>query len=274
MLGASLRHRGEELLVLPHGLASYRAGHQAGLPLLAPWANRLGARSYEVDGTSVDLTGLALSTDDEGLPIHGTMTAQPGWEIRRLEPGVLSVRFDYGGQPDLLAAFPFPHELIIDISVDGTSLSLTTTLRPTADRAVPVAFGWHPYLRLPGAPRRSWRLLLPACDHIELDGRGLPTGRSTPQPAEARPLGDRNFDDLYALTGDRELALEGGGRRVAVSYGEGYAYAQVFVPPRRRFACLEAMTAATNCLVVGGCPMVQPGDVHTSRFAISPSFLA
>jgi len=273
MLGASLRHRGDELLVLPKGLVSYRAGHQAGLPLLAPWANRLGGRRYEIDGVAVDLSGLALSTDDNGLPIHGTMTAQPGWEIQRLEPGVLSVRFDYGTRTDLLAAFPFPHELVVVASVGGGSLSLTTTLRPTADRAVPIAFGWHPYLRIPGVPRRSWRLQLPACHHIELDGRGLPTGRSTEQPAEALPLGARTFDDLYALTNDREIALEGGGRRVAVSYAEGYPYAQLFVPPRRSFACVEAMAAATNCLGIGACPLVQPGDVHTSRFAITPSFV-
>ena len=49
MLGISLRHRGEELLALPGGLDGYRAGNVTGLPLLAPWANRLGANRYEVD---------------------------------------------------------------------------------------------------------------------------------------------------------------------------------------------------------------------------------
>ena len=221
----------------------------------------------------VDLEGLDLGTDDNGLPIHGTMTAQTGWEIVRLEPGALSVRFDYGARSDLLAAFPFPHELVIDASVDGESLSVTTTVRPTRDDAVPVAFGWHPYLRLPRAPRRSWRLLLPDCDHLELDGRSLPTGRSTPQPAEALPIGDRTFDDLYALGSQRELALEGGGRRLTVSYIEGYPYAQVFAPPGTGYACLEPMTARTNALVTGGSPLVQPGESYVSRFAITPRFI-
>src|SRR5918994_5831590 len=76
MLGSSLRHRGEELLALPGGLDGYRAGHVTGLPLLAPWANRLGARRYEVEGVVVDLDGLGLHTDGHGLPIHGTMSAQ------------------------------------------------------------------------------------------------------------------------------------------------------------------------------------------------------
>lgn len=273
MLGASLRHAGDELLVLPKGLAGYRAGHQAGLPLLAPWANRLGQRRYEVAGRTVDLSRLDLHTDDNGLPIHGTMTARPGWEIVRVGRGSLSVRFDYGTDPELLAAFPFPHELVIDASVDGESLSVATTLRPTTDVAVPACFGWHPYLRIPRVPRRSWRLVLPPRDHVELDDRGLPTGRSTAEPPEGLAIGDRAFDDLYELAGHAELAVEGGGRRVTMRCLEGYRFAQVFVPPGRPFACLEAMVARTNALVTGGCPLIQPGDAHVARFAIAPTFL-
>ena len=134
----------------------------------------------------VDLDGLDLPTDDNGLPIHGTMTAETGWEMVAVEPGALTARFDYGARPDLLRAFPFPHTITIEAALDDTSLSVTTTVRPTSDRPVPVAFGWHPYLRLPRSPRRSWRLLLPTCEHLELDERGLPTGRSTPQEAEAK----------------------------------------------------------------------------------------
>ena len=152
MLGVSLRHRGDELLALPGGLDAYRAGNVAGLPLLAPWANRLGARRYEVEGIVVDLDGLDLHTDGRGLPIHGTMTAQPGWEVVAVDGGSLASRFDFGAHPELLASFPFPHELRIDAAVDDTTLSVATTLTPTTDRAVPAAFGYHPYLRLPGAP--------------------------------------------------------------------------------------------------------------------------
>ena len=81
MLGTSLRHDGEELLALPGGLDGYRAAHVTGLPLLAPWANRLGRRRFEIAGVDVDVTGLDLHDDGHGLPIHGTMTAQPGWDV-------------------------------------------------------------------------------------------------------------------------------------------------------------------------------------------------
>jgi hypothetical protein len=64
---------------------------------------------------------------------------------------------------------------------------------------VPVAFGWHPYLRLPGTPRREWHLRLPSRDHRALDELGIPTGASSREQAEAAPIGRRTFDDLYAL---------------------------------------------------------------------------
>jgi aldose 1-epimerase len=100
LLGASLRHRGEELLALPGGLAGYRRGEVTGLPLLAPWANRLAGRSYRVDRTTVDLEGVALPTDGHGRPIHGTMTARRGWRLASVqaEPSAAWLRatFDYG----------------------------------------------------------------------------------------------------------------------------------------------------------------------------------
>ena len=119
-------------------------------------------------------------------------------------------------------------------AVQEAALEVTTTLAATGDRPVPVAFGWHPYLRLPDAPRAAWRLLLPGRDHLELDGRGLPTGKASAEPAEANPVGDRTFDDLYALEqapAARRLGLEAAGRRLLVHYGDGYDHAQVFAPP-------------------------------------------
>jgi aldose 1-epimerase len=273
LLGASLRHHGEELLALPGGLAGYRDGHVAGLPLLAPWANRLAGRRYRAAGVEVDLDGLALHTDPGGLPIHGTLTAHPGWRLERLaaEAGraVLAARFDHGpAWPALLAAFPFPHQLAVEASLDGSELLLATTLRATGDRPVPVAFGWHPYLRLPGAPRRDWRLRLPDREHLALDGRGLPTGAATAEPAEAAAVGGRTFDDLYRLGGMRRLGLEAGGRRLLVDYRDGYPYAQVFAPPGGEFVCLEPMTAPTAALSADACPLVRPGAAFTARFAI------
>jgi aldose 1-epimerase len=275
LLGTSLRHRGEELLALPGGVEGYRDGHVTGLPLLAPWANRLPGWRYRAAGVEVDLDGLDLHTDPGGLPIHGTLTAHRGWRLERLaadaDRAVLEAGLDYGDWPELLAAFPFPHRLTVTFALQGASLAVTTTLAATGDRPVPVAFGWHPYLRLPGAPRAAWRLLLPSRTHLELDDRGLPTGKAADEPAEAAPVGERTFDDLYALDADpaeRRLGLEAAGRRLVVGYGDGYDHAQVFAPPGAEFVCLEPMTAPTAALATGATPLVAPGDSFSARFTI------
>lgn len=274
LLGTSLRHRGEELLALPGGVEGYRDGHVTGLPLLAPWANRLPGWRYRAAGVEVDLDGLDLHTDPGGLPIHGTLTAHRGWRLERLaadaDRAVLEAGLDYDW-PELLAAFPFPHRLTVTFALQGASLAVTTTLAATGDRPVPVAFGWHPYLRLPGAPRAAWRLLLPSRTHLELDDRGLPTGKAADEPAEAAPVGERTFDDLYTLDADpaeRRLGLEAAGRRLVVGYGDGYDHAQVFAPPGAEFVCLEPMTAPTAALATGASPLVAPGDSFSARFTI------
>ncbi|HEY4725785.1 MAG TPA: aldose 1-epimerase [Actinomycetota bacterium] len=275
LLGTSLRHRGEELLALPGGVEGYRDGHVTGLPLLAPWANRLPGWRYRAAGVEVDLDGLDLHTDPGGLPIHGTLTAHRGWRLERLaadaDGAMLEADLDYGDWPQLLAAFPFPHRLTVTFALQGASLAVTTTLAATGDRPVPVAFGWHPYLRLPGAPRAAWRLLLPFRTHLELDDHGLPTGKAADEPAEAAPVGERTFDDLYTLDADpaqRRLGLEAAGRRLVVGYGDGYDHAQVFAPPGAEFVCLEPMTAPTAALATGASPLVAPGDSFSARFTI------
>lgn len=271
LLGASLRVSGEEFLALPGGVGAYRRGHATGLPLLAPWANRLGTRAYRSGRVAVDLEGLPLHVDGNGLPIHGTMSARNAWEIVGLSTrgglARLHARFDYDRE-DLLAAFPFPHRLERVIEASGSSLSIVTTLTPTGRRPVPISFGYHPYLRLPRGRRSEWRLHLPKRSHVELDARGIPTGRRTVASAESRPIGERTFDDLFELTGGRALALVGGGRRITLEYGPGYRFAQVFVPPGKSFVCLEPMTAPTNALVAGACVVVRAGETFTARFRI------
>src|ERR1700761_7881430 len=86
MICCSLRHRGEQLLGQRNGLRAYVDHYSTmGIPFLHPWANRLGAARFELGGRAVDLDlpGLPLKRDDAGLPIHGLLTAAPGWRVDR-----------------------------------------------------------------------------------------------------------------------------------------------------------------------------------------------
>ena len=78
MVGCSLRHRGEELLGIGGGLPAYLDdGAVFGIPLLYPWANRLGGWSYEAAGRAVELDRASplLHGEEHCLPIHGALAA-------------------------------------------------------------------------------------------------------------------------------------------------------------------------------------------------------
>jgi galactose mutarotase-like enzyme len=274
MLGASLTFGGDDYLSLQGGVTAYSNHHTTGLPLLHPWANRLDARGYRVSGVDVSLDKAPyLHRDDRGLPIHGSMVGPRRWTVCKLTAGrrvaTLHAAFDFGAHPDLLQSFPFPHVIELEIQVDGRALRVVTSIRPTGKRAVPISFGWHPYFRLPGVRRSDTVLSLPKRRHLALDGRSLPTGKSTAEPAEADPLGERDFDDAYRLTKhERVLGLAGDGHCLTLELDEGYPYAQIYAPASKPFVALEPMTAPTNALATGSCAEVKPGHRHTATFTV------
>lgn len=271
LTGVSLRYRDGEYLAVPGGLDTLRAGGSAGIPLLAPWANRLAARRYRAAEVSVDLKGMRLSTDDNGLPIHGLLLGRSRWRVDRLSTRGDAATLDASIDVDA-PAFPFPHRIDVRVRVREPRLTIDTTVTATGRRRVPVAFGWHPYLRVPGTPRARWRLRLPPREHRALDARSIPTGGSTHQPPEAEAIGRRTFDDLYALGRNRRFAFEGeDGRGIEMRCVDGYPFAQVWVPAGRSFGALEPMAAPTNALVEGTTPLVGPGDSFTARFALTVS---
>jgi galactose mutarotase-like enzyme len=270
MTGVSLRRERREHLALPHGVAGLRAGHTGGLPLLAPWANRLSGWRYRAAGVDVDLRRRRfVHTDEHGLPIHGLLVGWPDWEVTATGARGGVARLTATTIVDL-PAFPFPHLLEVAVVLRDDRLEVATTLVATGARPVPAAFGWHPWLRLPGTPRSRWMLRLPGREHLALDERGIPTGASTRDAAEHDAIGRRTFDDLYRLGRDRRLAFTGDdGASVAVQGDPHLPYAQVWVPAGKPYAALEPMAAPTNALVTGDLHLVDPGDAFTARFAIT-----
>jgi aldose 1-epimerase len=262
MFGASLRHRGDELL------------GEGGIPLLHPWANRLQADAVSMGGRFVDLAGSDLVPRDEhGLPIHGLLAGSPHWKVFASTSWVLGAELDFGAHADLLELFPFPHRLVLRADLGARKLTVRTTLVAGLDGPVPVSFGFHPYLRLPGVLRSTWRIELPAMDHLAVDALGIPTGASAFVPGDCFALGARTYDDGYAgLRRGARFALSGGGRRVVVRLDAGYPFAQVYAPADDDVICFEPMTAPTNALVSGeGLTWVPAGSSYTATFSIAVS---
>jgi aldose 1-epimerase len=273
MVCCSLVNDGDELLAQNRGLKAYAAaGKTMGIPLLHPWANRLGEWSYRALERTVDLRPLesSLPEDEHELPIHGVLPGR--WRVvsaSAAESARLTAELDAGRGSPAHAAFPFPHLMRMDAEVRDATLRVRTTVVPT-DGPVPVSFGFHPYFALPGDARERWRIRLPVHRRIVLDARAIPTGvHERVEPYEG-PLGDRSYDDGFdRLAEPPVFAVEGGGRRIEVAYEAGFPVAQVFAPPGRAFICFEPMTAPANALIAGGFATATPAAPYAATFAVT-----
>ena len=271
MLGASLTHRGVELLRRVDDLdVAAAAGNTAGIPLLYPWANRLDGERYRAAGRHVVLARSSplVHRDAHGLPIHGVPWSRLAWTVIEASSSWIRAALEWT-RNDLLAVFPFRHRIELEATLGHEGLLLETTLIATARDAVPVSFGFHPYLGLPG-PRAAWRLRLPAMRREVVDGRGIPIGTDEPFAAQDAVLGERDFDDGFTLSGERaELSVGGADLQITVDLLAGYRYVQIYAPRHGELIALEPMTAPTNALSTGrGLHVVAPGHRYRAAFRI------
>lgn len=272
MIGTSLNDGDAEFLGQRRGLAAYVSDAKTmGIPLLYPWANRLSAPAYTADGHTVELVSgeNGVRFDSPGIPIHGVLAANPDWVVTARSESTLTAELAYDSPP-LLASFPFPHRLIQAVTLTDRTLTIETTVMPTADAAVPLCFGYHPYFVIPDAPRVDWRLTAPDMRRLPADDRGLPTGAHEAWAGRTETLGSTLYDDGFDEVADGAVfVLEGGERRIEVVFEKGYPAAQLFAPGNNDVVAIEPMAAPTDALRRGGYRVVAPGDSATARFSVT-----
>jgi aldose 1-epimerase len=276
MVCVSLRVGGAQLLDLGHGLEAYaQAGKTMGIPLLYPWANRLGQRGYEAAGKRVVLPDPdgRYPLDPGGLPIHGGLPRDLVWEVAQ-PPGPDRVRGHLlWSSPRLLDLFPFEHELELEAIVSEGALSISTTVLASGPDRVPVSFGFHPYLRLPAGRRETWHVELGAAQRLTLDDRMIPTGDRSALTQRSFDLKDSSWDDgLAGLDDPPVFSAAADGLTLSVTFDEGFDWGQVYAPPGNDFICFEPMTAPTDALNSGtGLTILEPGERHRARFTVTLS---
>jgi aldose 1-epimerase len=280
MLGASLVHHGEELLWQGAGVDAY-AGRRAfmGIPFLHPWANRLDGYRYRAGGRDVTLDPASplLLLDDHRLPIHGVLTASRRWTVQTTAATgeharlTASLGFD---TPELLAAFPFRHRVEMEVELGGGALEVRTTVYASGADAVPIAFGFHPYLQFPGVPRGQWSVAFPVRRRLRLDARLIPTGETEPVRPISGAIGDRTWDDGFdEIDNPARFEVSARGRTIEVEYLTGYPIAQIFAPPGQEYICIEPMTAPANALAGPDSALtwIPPGHRWSAAFRITPT---
>ncbi len=273
MVCTSLAENGSEFLGQRRGLKAYvGTGKTMGIPILYPWANRLSASKYGFTGAVVTLTaGVAgVRTDEHGVPIHGVLAANPGWLVIEQTENKLTAVLDWGGRPRLLAVFPFPHILTMSVTLADRRLRVATTVMPSSAASVPLCYGYHPYLKIPGVPREDWQLQTPTMRHLPVDRWGIPTGDSEEWAGTSERLGSTKYDHGFDQVPDgATFAVSGGDRRLEVKFEKGYSAAQLFAPTNDDVVGIEPMCAPTDALRRGNYRMAVPGKPETSVFSIT-----
>jgi aldose 1-epimerase len=272
MLGASLRHRGVEMLRRVEDLEGTAAkGSTAGIPFLHPWANRLASSHYRAAGREVnlDLSSPLLHLDAGGLPMHGVPWSLLAWEVTEAKQYFLAARLDWT-HSELLTVFPFRHRVEMAATLGPDSLTVQTTLVAGPGESVPVSFGFHPYFGFADLQRPQWQLKLPAMRKLILDRRGIPTGDEESFCGLDEELGELDFDDGFALTDEQaSFSIAGAGQRITVEFLEGYPYTQIYTPKDKDYIAIEPMTAPTSALTSGrGLRLVKPGEQFRAVFRI------
>lgn len=276
MVFSSLRHRGDELLAQLGGPEAYREhGSTFAVPLLHPWANRIERWSYDRDGHHVDLQAAGAHRDPlTGLPIHGVVAASPYWRVLDEGASALTAELDFSAHPEYADAFPFAHRVRYAATLQDAGVTVAVTVIPTSDEPVPITFGFHPYLTLPGSDRSEWVIEMPVAERTVLDAQLLPTGVVEPLEPGALDgaLGARTFDDNFErLRGEPPaFSVADDRRRIEVRFDAKYPVAQVYAPEGSDFICFEPMTAPVNALSSGhGLQFAQPGTEFTASFTIA-----
>jgi aldose 1-epimerase len=255
---------GKNVLWFPDALAEFAAKPRlSGIPLLAPWANRIDGDAYYVNGRKYLLNAELgnLRRDGNQQPIHGLLMFSPLWEVVSLHADAHSAsvvsRLDYARHADLMAQFPFAHVLEMEYILRAGVLEVKTRLHNRGGQPLPLVIGYHPYFQLHDAPRDSWTVQLAADRVWVLNEKVTPTGETKPVRemfGSAGPLKletvtlDHVFGGLQRdAQGRAHFSVTGKKEKIEVIYGPKYNTAIVYAPKGRGdFICFEPMTAITN----------------------------
>ena len=229
-----------------------------GVPLLAPWANRIDGEAYWANGKRYTLNPALgnLRRDGNGLPIHGLLNFSSAWTLDSVEAGDSSASaastLEFWRHPEMMAQFPFAHSITMTHRLTDGTLEVETAIANLSAEPMPLAIGYHPYFGLHDAPRDQWKVRIAAATRLELNERMIPTGKRIPAGFDGLhvlaevPLDDVFTDLVSEADGTAVFRVEGGRQSISVAYGAKYPIAVVFAPPGRDFICFEPMTAATN----------------------------
>jgi len=190
-----------------------------GMPLLAPFANRLDETAFYANGKKYNFD-LELGNVRGPIPGTGFVNGSKAWQLVEFKADGKSAwvtcRLDFYKIPEFMKQFPFAHTITLTYRVSEGALEVHTRLDNLSGEPMPAVIGFHPIYELPDGNRDAWTVSVDAKTHwIEIPQR-LPTGET--QPIESFFNTDKNRTAIklknYALIDDvfTDLIRDANGR--------------------------------------------------------------
>ena len=290
-----MKVNGQNVLHFPYAsVAAFRdKPKMCGIPLLAPWADRLDEAAFYANGRKYSFNRSLgnVHFDGAGHPIHGFLTLTPDWEVTGLEANArearVKSRLDVSRRPEWMAQFPFAHVVEMTYTLRDGTLEVNTRVENKSLEAMPLAIGYHSFFQISDAPRQSWTAGLGAAREWPVNSELLPTGHTRPlselisNPADF-PLEKRDFDNgfdelIRDQTGRATFWVKGQRQKIEVMFGPKFITGEIYSPANSNFICFEPMTAINNGLnlahrgVYKELQSIAPGQFWQESFWVRPS---
>lgn len=236
--------KGQNILRFPYAsVEAYRARpSRIGIPLLAPWGNRLDEQAFYANGKKYAFD-MQLGNVTGAVPIHGFLSMTDQWQVVEVKHDAtgawLTSRLDVFKQPAWMRQWPFAHTIEMTYRLERGVLEVRTAVTNLSAEPMPLAIGYHPWFQLTDSPREEWSVTVPAKTRWLLSDRKVPTGETEStdtffQDFKAE-LKDYNLDDVFTelvpdAQGRTTTTLKGKSQQIDVTVGPNYKALIVYSP--------------------------------------------
>ncbi len=223
-----------------------------GIPLLAPFANRLDQDAFYANGKKYNFD-MELGNVRGAVPIHGYLSGTNHWQLVSMKADAKSAwvtsKLEFTKYPDYMKQFPFAHTITMTYRLANGAMEVHIRLDNLSAEPMPVAIGFHPYFALTDSVRKDWTLSAPLKKHWLLTDAKVPTGET--EPAEnffggdghAVPFSrfaDKPIDDVFSdierdAKGRGTITFKGASQSISLTAGPNFKgfvlYSTVPTPP-------------------------------------------
>ena len=214
-----------------------------GIPLLAPFANRLDETAFYANGKKYNFD-MELGNVRGPIPIHGYLSGAKDWKMVEAKAdgnaAWVTNQLDFYRNPQWMQQFPFAHTLTMTYRLQDGVLEVRTRIDNLSVDPMPVAIGFHPYFQLTDSTREDWTLSVGAKTHWLLAQNKIPTGETEPiekmfPDRNAVPLKNFDLDDVYSdlerdPQGRAVVSVKGKGQQLDVILGPNYKSIVLYSP--------------------------------------------